>query len=78
MTDRQVNQWTRRAMLAGSSAAIAAGIGAATSSAAESTTAKVKTYTNADFYAADGTFQKDKAQEAYFDMFRRFGYPISG
>jgi hypothetical protein len=37
----------------------------------------VKTYTNADFYNAAGEFQADKAKEAYFDMFRRFGYPIS-
>ena len=39
--------------------------------------AKVKTYTNADFYDADGKFLVDKASEAYFDMFRRFHYPIS-
>ncbi len=37
----------------------------------------VKTYTNADFYNAAGEFQAEKAKEAYFDMFRRFGYPIS-
>jgi hypothetical protein len=37
----------------------------------------VKTYTNADFYDAAGEFQAEKAKEAYFDMFRRFGYPIS-
>ena len=37
----------------------------------------VKTYKSADFYGADGTFLADKAREAYFDMFRRFQYPIS-
>ena len=37
----------------------------------------VKTYSNADFYNSAGEFQADKAKEAYFDMFRRFGYSIS-
>ena len=37
----------------------------------------MKTYTNADFYDKDGKFLVDKAREAYFDMFRRFNYPIS-
>ena len=77
MTDKQVSQWTRRSMLAGSTAALVGGMGITVSAAAPPAKAEVKTYTNADFYAADGTFQKDKAREAYFDMFRRFGYPIS-
>ena len=63
-------------MLAGSTAALAGGIGI-TVAAAPPAAEEVKTYTNADFYAADGKFQEDKAREAYFDMFRRFGYPIS-
>ena len=37
----------------------------------------IKSYTNAEFYNASGKFLIDKAREAYFDMFRRFGYPIS-
>ena len=37
----------------------------------------VKCYHNADFYAPGGKFLADKAREAYFDMFRRFHYPIS-
>lgn len=37
----------------------------------------VKTYKNVDFYDSDGTFLTDNAREAYFDMFRRFGYPMS-
>lgn len=77
MTQRPANQWTRRAMLAGSTAALASGLGAKTASAAEPAKVAVKTYTNADFYDQDGKFQEDKAREAYFDMFRRFGYPIS-
>ena len=36
----------------------------------------VKTYKNSDFYDADGKFQVEKAKEAYFDMMRRFHYPI--
>ena len=33
--------------------------------------------TSTDFYDADGKFLVDKAKDAYFDMFRRFQYPIS-
>ena len=46
-------------------------------SAVAQTAAPVKTYTNADFYDADGKFQVEKAREAYYDMFRRFHYPVS-
>jgi D-lyxose ketol-isomerase len=38
---------------------------------------KVKIYSNSDFYNAAGEFQAEQAKEAYFDMFRRFGYTIS-
>lgn len=31
---------------------------------------------NEDFYAADGTFDVEKAKQAYYDMMTRFGYPI--
>ena len=74
---------SRRAMLRGTAvagAAMAGGLGLASAQADECpATAKpaVKTYTNADFYNAAGEFQPDKAREAYFDMFRRFGMPIS-
>ena len=78
MTDKRASSWTRRSMLAGSAAALAGGMGMAVRAAAPPTKPDVKTYTNADFYGADGKFQEDKAREAYFDMFRRFGYPISG
>ena len=67
---------TRRTLLAGT-AALAAGATAMPASAAATETMPVKTYNSADFYDADGTFLVDKAREAYFDMFRRFGYPIS-
>jgi len=39
--------------------------------------AAVKRYQSGDFYGADGKFLVDKAREAYFDMFRRFHYPVS-
>jgi len=52
------------------------GMGLAANATTPPTKGEVKTYTSADFYAADGTFRKDKAREAYFDMFQRFGYPI--
>jgi hypothetical protein len=77
MTDKQVSKWTRRSVLAGSTAALVGGIGITANATASPAKAEVKTYTNADFYAADGTFMEGKAREAYFDMFGRFGYPIS-
>ena len=74
---------TRRSMLAGSAAA-AAGMamagqltGQASAADAKCTKVTVKKYTNADFYDAGGEFLVDKARDAYYDMFRRFGYPIS-
>ena len=74
---------TRRSMLANSltvaaGAALAGSIGqqsARAQSAPQST--DVKNYTNADFYDAGGQFLMEKAREAYYDMFRRFHYPIS-
>ncbi|MHB0959475.1 MAG: cupin domain-containing protein [Pirellulaceae bacterium] len=77
MTDKHVSKWTRRSMLAGSAAAVVGAMGSTVKATVPPANADVKTYTNADFYSADGTFQEDKAREAYFDMFRRFGYPIS-
>jgi D-lyxose ketol-isomerase len=64
-------------MLAGSTAALVGGMGLTVRASAPPAKVEVKNYTNKDFYAADGTFLKDKAREAYLDMFRRFGYPIS-
>lgn len=74
------NQVSRRSILVGT-AAIAAGttLGGARHCRADEKekNANMKTYTSADFYDTNGIFQKDKAREAYLDMFRRFGYPIS-
>ncbi len=73
MSRNQNRVWTRRSLLAGAAAAS----GAMLSGEAHAARPAVKTYTNADFYDAQGKFQVEKAREAYFDMFRRFGYPIS-
>lgn len=80
MFPEQKSVTTRRSMLAGA-AAVGGALLTGTPSAALANSASqkpaVKTYTNADFYDAQGKFQVEKAKEAYFDMFRRFGYPIS-
>jgi D-lyxose ketol-isomerase len=69
-------------MIAGTAAAAGAALairlgGEAAAAEKSSAGLKVKTYTNADFYDKQGKFLVDKAREAYFDMFRRFNYPIS-
>lgn len=33
-------------------------------------------YENKDFYKADGTFDAAKAKQAYYDMMKRFHYPV--
>jgi len=71
---------TRRELLAGTAAAGAALVGSTqVTMAAEAAggTPAVKRYTNADFYNAKGEFQAEKAKEAYYEMFQRFGYPLS-
>lgn len=35
-----------------------------------------KTPVNKDFYKADGSFDADKAKQAYYDMFAYYNYPI--
>ena len=80
MTKKQTDAITRRSMLTGTAAAAAGvALSGGTAGAAETGRCKteVKTYKSADFYDAEGKFLEDKAREAYYDMFRRFGYPIS-
>ena len=67
-------KWTRRSMLLGSSAALAGGMGLPATAAAHDKP-KVKTYKSADFYDADGNFVEETARQAYYDMFKRFGFP---
>jgi D-lyxose ketol-isomerase len=73
---------SRRELISGTAAvagvSLASQLGTPSAAAQSRAKAKaVKTYTNADFYDSAGEFQADKAKEAYFDMFRRFGYAIS-
>lgn len=75
MADERLNRWTRRSMILGSAAAVAGELGA--KAAASDGACKVTTYKSADFYDASGNFVEATAREAYYDMFRRFGYPIS-
>jgi D-lyxose ketol-isomerase len=79
MTQASSDRLHRRSLLAGA-ASVAAGVALAPTVRAEEPTCcagELKTYTSADFYDADGEFLMDKAREAYYDMFRRFHYPIS-
>jgi hypothetical protein len=82
MPELNTGALNRRDLLTGTAAAAGlAWAGSLTREAAavESTgqQPQVKTYTSADFYGADGKFLEEKAREAYYDMFRRFHYPIS-
>ncbi len=82
MTEPNIQSLSRRSLLVGTAAATGAALAARAGSAAEPAASgceatAVKTYQSADFYDADGKFLVDKAREAYFDMFRRFQYPIS-
>jgi D-lyxose ketol-isomerase len=39
-------------------------------------TPKYQQYKNEDFYKADGTFDTEKAKQAYYEMMEHFNYPI--
>ncbi|HYW80451.1 MAG TPA: hypothetical protein VE890_12785 [Thermoguttaceae bacterium] len=66
----------REAVGAGIVTAAGVVLGKATSAeAASGSSAKVPMPKNEDFYDADGKFLEDKARQAYYDMFERFGYP---
>lgn len=72
-----LRSFSRRSLLAA-----AAGTGLATCKAsagwaADTSPTGVPTYQSADFYDAAGNFLVDRARKAYFDMFERFGYPVS-
>ena len=80
--DKYPGEMNRRTMItrtaaAAAGAALAVRAGSGVSAAEPCRNAAVKTYTNADFYDRDGNFLVEKAREAYYDMFRRFHYPIS-
>jgi len=87
MDPRPESGLTRRSMIAGTAAAagltLAGGLPGESALAAPPSEANrvkattVKTYSNTDFYDQSGTFQAEKAKQAYSDMFRRFGYSLS-
>jgi len=82
MTESNLDALSRRSLLIGTAAATGAALAARAGTAAEpaastSHAAAIKTYKSADFYGPDGKFLVEKAREAYYDMFRRFQYPIS-
>lgn len=83
MPQKHTIKVTRRSMLANSltvaaGAALAGSLGNQSAQAqSPSQPANVKAYTNADFYDASGQFLMEKAREAYYDMFKRFHYPLS-
>jgi D-lyxose ketol-isomerase len=83
MTRKLTGGFSRRSLLTGGIAAGAGVAGSLAGSAMAQRTgrgraaAPIKTYQSADFYGPDGKLLKDKAIEAYHDMFRRFGYPVS-
>ena len=66
-----MSDMTRRQLIGGVVA------GAALSAAGGNVLAsEVKMPDNKDFYKSDGTFDVEAAKEAYYDMMRRFNYPI--
>jgi len=75
----KTNIITRREALGGGVAVAAgivlAGTGCGSRGSDEKHTQEVPMPKNEDFYDADGKFLPDKAQQAYYDMFERFGYP---
>jgi hypothetical protein len=81
MTKKQDMNFDRRTLLTGTvataAAALAGGNASTLFAAEDADKMAVKTYKNEHFYDAEGKFLEDKAREAYYDMFRRFNYPIS-
>jgi hypothetical protein len=79
MTEKLAVRVNRRSLLAAAAVAAGTALGQRTGPAAEPGEAPTaaQTYRSADFYDAQGKFLVDKAREAYYDMFRRFHYPIS-
>jgi len=80
MTER--DDVSRRSILKGAALAGAAGLALGHEALTSSVGAvdlkkkgKVMKYKNSDFYQ-NGVFQEEKAKQAYFDLMKRFNYPI--
>ncbi len=67
---------SRRTVLTGMATVAAGSILAGSAQAAEKKASTMKKYPNEHFYKADGTFDQEKAKQAYYEMFEAFGYPI--
>ncbi len=67
---------TRRNMIGGLVAGAAASSMLGAAGAEEAKVGALKPYKNADFYSADGKFNAEAAKQAYYDMMKRFNYPI--
>ena len=63
---------SRRTAITTMAASVAGSVMFKTAHGAES----VNKLNNAEFYKADGTFDVEKAKQAYYDMMERFNYPI--
>lgn len=67
---------SRRAVLGGMVAAAAGAPFVGVAGAAEEKGAGTMALRNEDFYKADGSFDVEAAKQAYYDMMKRFNYPI--
>lgn len=76
MASEEKRGMSRREAIVGTAAAAGIVLGGQLGEATAADRA-VKTYSNADFYDAGGKFLVERAKAAYFDMFERFGYPVS-
>lgn len=76
MKTKSNTAFSRRTFVAGALSACGTSlIHGAPSASAQSTPQKPTMYTHQDFYD-NGEFNGDKAKQAYFDMMKRFGYPV--
>ena len=76
MDNHRHSRYSRRSVLASAITGAVAWTGSGTCYAADAGAA-VKTCSGGQFYDAQGKVVVEKAREAYFEMFRRFHYPIS-
>ncbi len=67
----------REIMGVAAGAAISAGLASGCDESPKSSgIPKYQQYKNADFYKADGSFDTEKAKQAYYEMMEHFNYPI--
>jgi D-lyxose ketol-isomerase len=69
-------EMSRRAVLGSLVAGAAGSTLLSVAGAAEQKGIAVPALRNEDFYGADGKFDAEKAKQAYYDMMKRFNYPV--